>query len=409
MIKVADFLNPKMGHEEFNAGLLCQIREAYPDSEIVFFAHAFHLDHIRNLIETYIRIDNISFVAIDDYLSNGMNVTVEYIYKWGDEHSPLIITASNERIYSAVASFAREHNNFHIYIEAHGEIECFADDERLSFAKIYTLKPRAVAHTVKCNILEVVNHRKRIEGNRRTKQAIREFCQEKNTHLLMFSQAYLINNLWSFDETIAAKIIYIHLPYINHEITDKNNDDDCIYIGCMPRTLRQKDINAWRIIKYVNKRESKIKKDYCFLLFRYYHPRWGHVKTFYSVDDDISLTGGKPCYRKDIVDFIVKCNFALIPYGEKMYVLSSSGIMADSIQYGTPVLMYQSHCFDEYEDKGIGIRTKSIQEMGDAIIEAINSYSEDTMNLYKQNIQKCKDMLWSENITKLKKLLIEDS
>ena len=76
--------------------------------------------------------------------------------------------------------------------------------------------------------------------------------------------------------------------------------------------------------------------------------------------------------------------------------MSSSGALFDSINRELPVMMYESPSFNGFEN--VGIRGKSITELGELIINTINTYNEQCKEKYVNAMRSLKQKMEQDNI-----------
>lgn len=100
------------------------------------------------------------------------------------------------------------------------------------------------------------------------------------------------------------------------------------------------------------------------------------------------------------------CDWILIPYDNKKYILSSSGILFDSIEAERPFFALGSPSFYKAIKAGCGIQENSIEELGERIIQQINNKNLD-YKWYYNNIKNYKKRVEKENIEGIIKILGE--
>lgn len=84
------------------------------------------------------------------------------------------------------------------------------------------------------------------------------------------------------------------------------------------------------------------------------------------------------------------CDWILIPYDKSKYILSSSGVMFDSIEEERPFFALDSKCFKKAIEAGCGIRETTIDALGERIIEEINGQDSGGYSQYSKNISNYK-------------------
>lgn len=392
MIAVVDMVNKGVSHEMFNAGMLLQICEAYPASEVVYYAEEKQIENVSRILSEKETVSHLSYnksilSSLDD---------LEMLLCRHKNISSIVFTGVLTSSYEDVLiPFARNNPNVQIWILQHGEIEGWLRKETVVIPRAYTVYPRVIASSIKRIFKQIISLRRRELERKKMISGMKKASKENNIWFIVFSDEFE-NHLDVIDTCVFKKMKRLYLPYVDGIIERKHNTD-CVVIGALPSAVASPDASVWRVIRYVNKKKKRITTDYTFCLFRRKNQCVKNVTTWGSWDDS----------RENIDAFLRNCDYLLVPYDERKYILSSSGIAHDAIYSEVPIIMGGSRCFDQFDEAQIGIRGQSIKEIGDSIIDELNHFSSERMVGYSKNIKKLKETMHDYNSKVLKSLCLD--
>ena len=209
-----------------------------------------------------------------------------------------------------------------------------------------------------------------------------------NCNIILYSDVYKkYKNCIS--QSLYANIKVLNLPYVFTYDKKEPAKSNIFRIGIMPSSAAAEDKNCIKIIQYMSKQKNRIFYPYKFLIFNY------NIGCYENVNY-INKPGKK---RSDIEYFMKLCHWILIPYDKSKYILSSSGVMFDSIEEERPFFALDSKCFTKAIEAGCGIRETTIDALGERIIEEINGQdSGERYSQYSKNIRNYKKRIEKENL-----------
>lgn len=394
MIAVVDMVNKGVSHEMFNAGMLLQICEAYPDSKVVYYAEEQQIDNVSRILSG--RKETSCGLSFEKKILSSIDDLAWLLSRHMDISAIVFTGVLNNSYEDVLTPFAENNPDIKIWILQHGEIEGWLRKETVVIPRFYTIYPRAIASSIKRVYKQVLSLHKRESERKKMISGMRKAAKEKNIGFIVFSDEFA-NRLDIIDVDVFDKMKRLYLPYVNG-IIEKTHKRDHVVIGALPSAVAAPDASVWRVIKYVNRKISKINTKFIFCLFRRNTQCVKNVTSWDSWDDS----------RENINDFLRNCDYVLVPYDEKKYVLSSSGIAHDAIYSEVPLIMGGSHCFDQFEEADIGIRGRSIKEIGDAIIDELNHYSSEKKENYTKNIKKFEKTMQYHNSKVLKSMCLDN-
>lgn len=397
MIAVIDFEGRRHTHDIFNAGTIVQISKAFANEQIIYFAHPDQILSVKEVCDfaQYPGIALCEINAQDQYVESDWNKILELA------KSPLrIVTTSisNEKM-KFVYHYMVENKDVRLVMLQHGQTDSFIDliSHDCQKAKFHMISWKLKGIYVSfCNYL---NQRKRHkDGVNMQKDAeeyvqlMEQFSKLDNVEFIFCSTGYQkYKNI--IPESVYQKIHVFYLPYVFAHENENRNKSSILTIGMTPTVFLDSDGYGLKIIKYVNKRLKSGRVN--FLLFR--SNGWGlkNTSTFSNLSFD----------RDNMNEFFKACDFFLMPFHKDKYKTCCSGSIIDSLNMNTPILMYESNLFDDFEPYDVGFRAHGIEEMGELIIRLVREYTSEEKNRFSTNITILKKHMEEGNIEKFKELL----
>lgn len=384
MIAVIDTMLSGISHEAFNAGMLYQLSNVYPDEEIVYFCEKEQGKFVRRILDIHDCKHNIRFSYINNtYLSfdrqsieGSKKEYVEILRQCSNVKLVLVLTV--EAVNSGLLkNLMKKLQNIKFGICIHGYIEDILPQNTVKFS-------------LNSGVFNAVKEYRQKEGALRYfKQNLADMAKMYNCNIILFSDMYK-RYKDCIDPQVYQNIKVLNLPYIFTYNKEALEVKQKFRIGIMPSSVAAKDMNCIKIIKYMIKHKDMINHPYSFVIFNY---DIGNL-------ENVEYVRRPRGTRKDIEHFMKLCDWMLIPYDENKYILSSSGVMFDAIESERPFFVLGSPSFYKAIEAGCGIQEKSIEKLAGRIIDQINKgnpgYGE-----FRENIRNYKKRMEMENLERL--------
>ena len=398
MIAIIELAHHSFSHECFNAGTILQVAKAYPKERIIFFAEE---EQVMNVSALVPETDVISYCVVKELteIRNNSNLNIDDKKQIYDEIRDRIL--SNEDISGVVftsshciegldaSDWVKRFPSIRFLLFQHGELEQLLNIKLIKMYKLYKESLYYMAIYLYLSLKDYIRQFKTLSSRKMQVMNYRNYLEKlsecNNADIIVFSDEYL-----KYSDVISEKVMKkfrkIYLPYVYDWNLNHKPFENEVKIGIMPKTAEAPDAIVWKVVDYVNKHIDKVKKPFKFYMYREQDRGIKNVHTYESKGYD----------RKYINDFLADCDWLLIPYPKDKYVLSSSGALFDSINRELPVMMYESPSFNGFEN--VGIRGKSITELGELIINTINTYNEQCKEKYVNAMRSLKQKMEQDNI-----------
>lgn len=397
MIAVIDFEGRRHTHDIFNAGTVVQISKAFPDEKIIFCAHPDQIMSVKEVFDfaKYPSITLYEIDAQDQCVEDDWNKVLE-LAEWPTR----IVTTSisNEKM-KFVYHYIAENKDVRLVMLSHGETDSFVnliphDCQKAKFHLI-SWKLKGIYVSL-CNY---INQRKRHKnGIKQAKyaeeyvQIMEQFSKLDNVEFIFCSTGYQ-KYQDIIPKSVYEKIHAFYLPYVFSDENKNRNKLPTLTIGMTPTVFLDSDGYGLQVIRYVNKRLKSGKVN--FLLFR--SNGWGLKNT--STFSDLSFD------RDNMNNYFKSCDFFLMPFHKDKYKTCCSGSFIDALNMNIPVLMYESNFFDDFETYDVGLRARSVEEMGELILKLVENHDKEQSPMFTDNIIKMKKIMEDSNIEKFRTLL----
>lgn len=386
MIAVIETVTGSLSHEIFNAGMIWQIRKVYPEEEITYFCEKEQAEYVKKILDTqgckgvtYETMNRIYLEFSRQEIAENKQEYRNIFRKCWKARFVVILTLSAVNS-GLVKNIIRRFDNLKFGVCLHGEVEMILPQNENKLNRgvggIKALKEYKIEHL----------------KNKYFKDNLNEMAALPNCRVILYSDAYK-RYRDDIEDALFDNISVLNLPYVftyNKCMPEKGK---VFRIGIMPSSAAAEDRNCIKIIEYLDSRKDKILYPYRFLIFNY------HIGTYKNVGY-ITKHGRK---RKDIEDFMRGCDWMLIPYDIRKYVLSSSGVMFDSIEAERPFFALDSNSFGKAIEAGCGIWESSIEALGERIIEQINSKNEGYAEWF-QHVRRYKMLVEKENLERIERI-----
>ncbi len=384
MIAVIETLQGGLAHEMFNAGILHQLHKVYPREKILFFSEKEHGEYVKKVLDThscsrYVQFINIARIYLNYNREDIQSNKEEYINIFRKcSRAKFVMILSLEAVNSGLLkNIMHKFPNLNFGVCIHGNIEDILPQNSVKFVMNYNL------------IWALRECRRKKLAQRYFKQNLEEMASLPNCNIILYSDNYK-NYKNSISLGLYENIKVLNLSYVFTYSKEPPLPSEKFRIGIMPLTSTAKAQNGIKVINYVNSQNDRIQYPYIFRIFNYDIGYYKNVEYIRSGDRS----------RRDVENFLEMCDWILIPYDKNKYRLSSSGVMFDAIEAERPFFVLDSPSFFKAVEAGCGIQAVSIKELGELIIEKINSKNSDYRQYYK-NIKSYKKRVEKENLERL--------
>lgn len=384
MIAVIETTMSDVSHEAFNAGMLYQLHKVYPDEKIVYFCEKVQGKCVKRILDAHNCEDYIKYVYIKQiYLKysrqeiEGNKIEYINIFKQCTK-AKFVVILSLEAVNSGLLkNLIKRFQNIKFGICIHGYIEDILPQNAARFEINYKIFKAVREYEQKKKALEYF------------KENLNEMAGFSNCNIILYSDMYKkYENCMT--PQLYRNIRVLNLPYAFTYNKKDPEKSERFRIGIMPSSAAAKDKNCIKVIKYLGENKHRIREPYSFIIFNYDIGKYENVEYIWRP--------GR--MRKDIEQFMELCDWIMIPYDENKYILSSSGVLFDSIEAERPFFALGSPSFLKAVKAGCGIQEKSVAELGERIIQQINERNSD-FEKYRKNIKKYKKQMEIENMERL--------
>lgn len=384
MIAVIETTMADISHEAFNAGMLYQLQKVYPGEEIIYFCEREQAKCVKRILDMHDCGKNIQFSFIERiYLDCNQREMEgnkrEYINIFQQcANARAVIVLSLEAVNSGLLkNLMKKFYYIKFGICIHGYIEDILPQNDVKFEMNYRIF-RAVK--------EYRNKKRAISY---FKKNLDDMALLPNCNLILYSNIYERYEE-CFSPQVYQNIKVFNLPYAFTERKKISEGSNTLGIGIMPSSAAAKDQNCIKIIQYMNEQKDRIRQPYSFVIFNHFIGNYENVR--YVIRHKKT--------RKDVEQFMELCDWMLIPYDENKYILSSSGVMFDSIETETPFFTLGSPSFYKAIGAGCGLQENTIEALAERMIWQINNGNPD-YDCYCKNVKKLKWQMEKENMDKI--------
>jgi glycosyltransferase involved in cell wall biosynthesis len=315
-------------HASFNAAFLTTIREAMPESRLIFFGDREHIDAVASEMGKN-RAEEMERRKLKVASADAM-----YINK----------IISQAKLTWTVCRAARDHNAL--------IVACAASELTLFFLRIYlSIFFRGVrAITTLHSMLklltadETAGFRRRIAG-RFIVPFILKFAGSKNIRLLVLS-ASIETEILRLYPGLAPYISHINLPYLFESQEPGALSSGELRFGFIGLGSRDKGIDDFfRIAGEFRGTTGANKRKAVFAFIGPLSRDCGDMAIPEGVQVE-SKGGAIPRDRYN--QAIGKCDYLIYPYRRKAYQLVASAALLDAVHHRKPILAYRLPFFEEY-------------------------------------------------------------
>ena len=366
MIIVIELQCKDWEHEHVNAGFLYLLREARQKEDIVLcsaVSHAGHLNDLYSFSDNSVRHFEID---IPDKRKRSEELTDVYyqiitdiLKRSGDEVTCCFLLSTNACIIQAVSNLPTDYSfPFFLVFHARFERELLGQNTSEDF---YTLK----------NIMNSI--------------------QDPRISYICYSMGYMHYLNGMLNKESIDKIGFLHHPMIPGLLYRKEIEGR-IKLLIYGAALNDNAVKCAEEICYDDELSKKMK---IIVISSQEHPI---LK--YNI---VNISGNSKFVNYDIIDSAIqKCDFVLIPYDRKSYMMTASGIFWDAMRNYTPVLTLDSEYFRWYDKYGVGIRKKTCEEL----ITFLKNYDRNAYN-WKERIDEMEKEVFRDNIFRIRSMMGE--
>lgn len=362
-------------HQEVNSGLIKEIAQVSGATQVCVVAEKTHVEVLKtynyekdiNFIEYQMRAVRASNFGEDecnfiDYIVYLKQLFSDIMLKEGDR---VLFMSSNRGILVALELLALQYKNVKFFFVMHAILEKTIEEGMIKETKRFlTMKNILRLLALNSNIFL-------ISYAPRTKQILKKYLPHK----------------------ALKQVVFLNLP------VDRDSDQEAVlHENSIRIALLGAAVNSDGV-KVINKVLEKTKSERIEFV----------VLDRRTVQNSFSDTRVKVTRKimgfdeKEIREAILKSDWILLPYDSTKYQISASGIFADSIRYGKPILALNSPYIMYYNNKmKIGFIEDSVDDLVDRIVQIAEGID---VTEYLYNVKKLGNKMIKYNQKKLIQLL----
>lgn len=366
-------------HNRVNAGIIELCHRTFPNERIKLYAET---EHIANICELTSGLDNYLYTK-EIYFGDWRNDCFIYRDKYEEvlerviidekEEKNIIILSCNKGIIEAATNISKKYNNKSFFIVLHAALE--------EVVSVYHFGIRERLYHI-FSFIKSVLYEKKIDYIPSMKDCINR-CRTTNSNFILFAPRYREYLKTKIREGILERFVFINHPLYDSEENIRYDNNE-IVIGIYGQAVNK---NAYDIISCYNSKYDT-----------------GRVRFMVMAKEDdeiLKLRNVVRLFEKDFVsnEDLVKArqgfDYVMIPYDHNQYKVTASGILCDALSEEIPVLMLDSPLLDYYNQYGIGVLEKSIEEMADRIARL--SLNNDCSKRFIEAEHRLKETVTQEN------------
>lgn len=343
-------------HEMVNAGFMKLVRQSFPSDKIELVAEKKHASIISKLAESSIAIKKeITPPILNDYTNKK---TVEYyidlvnqIIKENGAVDRIVFLSSHQNSIEAVSQLAKSFSEVRFILVVHAILEWAYDYRIIPDFRSYKYGKRSS----------------------QLRKAFSKASKLNNVCFITYSP-YIDEIRRLYPREISEKFEFLHHPYPYEVSTEKMHIHEDIVVGILGACMNEYAENIIRQTQSIS----------CVRMLPF------------NKDTRIS--------REDISNRMGDVDCLLMPYDERKYRISASGVLFDALNYNKPIVGMKSPILQYYNNR---FDVGWMMDGTDDIVELLESGSinKEKLNDKKGNIAKCKMIIDVENIERCKKIL----
>lgn len=374
-------------HNRVNAGIMVLCHKSFPNEHIKFYAEEEHIRELSTLIDGgdhYLTFAEINF---GDWRTDCIKCCDNYAELLSSimEETPgeknVVLLSCNKGIVKAISNICKKYVNRNFYLIMHAALE--------EVMRVNRLGMRTRVEDILFGVKNILKGRK-TEYIPMMRDCINE-CYSHNCYFLLYAPKYREYLEDKFNEGILDQFVFLHHPLYAPTISNKYKSKELV-IGIYGQAVNQ---NAYDIINCFNK-----KYDTGNVRFKVMAKEDDLILKVRNVD---RLFEQNYVSNEELEKVRKKFDYIMIPYDHNQYKVTASGILCDAISEEIPVLMLDSPLLDYYNQYGIGILEKSVEEMAARI--AGLSLNNDDCNKYREAEHRLKSIVLQENIKIFRELI----
>ena len=338
-------------HNRVNAGIIDLCNRTFPNEKIKLYAET---EHIANICELIGRSEDCLYSKEIDFENwredcfknrDKYEELLERIIKVEKEEKIIILLSCNKGIIEAAANISKRYSNKSFYLVLHAALE--------EVVNVYHFGIRETAHQILSCVKNTIS-RKKPEHIPSMKDCINR-CYSTNLRFILFAPKYQEYLRKKIHEGILQRFVFLNHPLYDPKETTRYETSGLV-IGIYGQAVNQ---NAYDIVSCYNKKYDTGKVRF---------------KVMAKEDNEILKLGNVDrLFEQDFVsnEDLAKArqgfDYVLIPYNHNQYKVTASGILCDALSEEIPVLMLDSPLLVYYNQYGIGVLEKSVEELASRI------------------------------------------
>ncbi len=364
-------------HQQCNAGLISNILSAI-DENVVVVATKEHIENLSSL--DYYSEDRVRYIYTPSFqkkYGSADNLELKSIYK-----NFIIDVINDEKISNKDTLFFLSSllAPFSAAIEINEK---------------YQMKMFFVQHA---ELDDVVT----MDANEYNKRNILESASEnKNNYYITFSPYYFDRLKNTFTDEVLKHFVFLHHPVCGKAVRRHLSNGILIYGACS----RSKDFA--RLLKALNAETEYISNIKIILT----SPGSNGMDYKYKYPEGIHIKQKADGYTKEqFDDFFEEAGWILMPYNDKQYRISASGILSDAIRTETPIVGMNCDYLKYYNQTPngpIGYVEENVEDCCKRIKNVVDNNDNVSYKKFITNIAKLKEMMTKENVYKLKRIILK--
>ena len=404
-------------HEKINSGFIKGFRLAYPNSKIIFFAHATHITAVKDIFRSNeIEIENIEYQPIDFetqmtkiYCFSGI---IRYFYLLkkifnrilAEKSSKIFFLSNNPIILCALKILKQRarYKNICCSVVLHGEFENIGKTDTL-INQSDDENPKKI---IKKWLDRLANFLKRL-----SKKIFQPLTSGRIIYSLAFKKIFSVKRMMLWRHSGHYKYIalsshildnaqnYLDVKRLNFQVVtmpiifskiDTSSHNDFIKFAIFGSGDEKQLL---RLLTALSQR--KITKPYEIRIISLNDQGTEGFKNVTRVRQGEILT------RKEMEDQLPDIDIFINLYDSTRYKLSCSASIFEAFAYFKPVLHLNNDCYNYYNqpERPIGYRCDSFNEYVKKMQELIENYSlyQDQFKIFRKNILVCRQEYAIEN------------
>ncbi len=377
-------------HNKVNAGLIRQIKAAFPNETMIFFAEKAHLEQVNHLLAAEGIETGSCEIDFKDWRQRDQDSRSEYagllktIIKNNPDTGEVILLSSNKGIILACRDVALQYDNIIFHIVLHAALE-----------EICCCAGKGVGNIIR-KLWRRIRHWRAPVKPAITMKECMEKCTSDNCRFILYSPNYREGLNGKLSKGILEKITFLHHPFSTNIDTSASRKEypqhrsAKIKIGIYGQAVTQ---NAIDIVKSFNQKYDN--GNVCFQAIAC------KGSDIWNQPNVVRLFENDYVSNEELEAAINGFDYILIPYDRNQYIVTASGIFSDAVSQEKPVLMLDSPYLKYYSQYNLGLMENSI----DSMAKTISTLNADDTGKYAAGARNLKELSFEDNVSKLRGIL----